>query len=449
MSRRREPRVEMNVDVTVWGMDRFGKPFVQHARTLNATKSGARLLGIDCVREGETVGIQHGEQKSRFRVVWVGGLNTPRAGQVGVHCLEDKPIFTVARVTRGTEFDLGKITGYATALETARRAHPEKRDAAPSRRKYQRYHCTGGVELRRPEGGNAVWANLSDLCLTGCYVETVSTFPAGSQLLFQVNFQDLTVRGRAVVKTSHHAVGMGLSFQHLAPDDQQHLEYLLGSLAGSKETRTVVAKTLQPSTIETPMRSLPVPTAPLPPMPVVSAPPPPTPAPVMTATAPPTPMATTTSSLTPTTTAEITAPTPSTPAAATQRRTETGVFDQIMNALLELGELEQTLIRDKVDGRVMSQFHDALEHTRQTAWNVQRFVDLNCSGVDPFVVMPQLEAERTRMLMKLARNVTADIDSTGTDNFSHDVTTLYRTVENLQRRLTKMMTAVKGKPAVN
>ena len=441
MSRRREPRVEMNVDVTVWGMDRFGKPFVQHARTLNATKSGARLLGIDCVREGETVGIQHGEQKSRFRVVWVGGLNTPRAGQVGVHCLEDKPIFTVARVTRGTEFDLGKIAGYATALETARRTRPEKKDAAPSRRKYQRYHCTGGMELRRPEGGHAIWANLSDLCLTGCYVETVSTFPAGSQLLFQLSFQDLTVRGRAVVKTSHHAVGMGLSFQHLAPEDQQHLEYLLGSLAGSKETRTVVVETVQPPTIETPLRSLPVPTAPLPPMPVIAVPPPqpPAPAPVMTATAPQTTTPTATTSPLP----------PTTPAVAPQTRTEAGVFDQIMNALLELGELEQTLVRDKVDGRVMSQFHDALEHTRQTAWNVQRFVDLNCSGVDPFVVLPQLEAERTRMLMKLARNVTADIDSTGTDNFSHDVTELYRTVENLQRRLTKMMTAVKGKPAVH
>ncbi len=76
----------MNIDVTVWGMDRYGKPFVQHARTLNATKSGARLLGIDCVRVGETVGIQHGEQKSRFRVVWVGREDTPRAGQLGVHC---------------------------------------------------------------------------------------------------------------------------------------------------------------------------------------------------------------------------------------------------------------------------------------------------------------------------------------------------------------------------
>ncbi len=120
-----------------------------------------------------------------------------------------------------------------------------------------------------------------------------------------------------------------------------------------------------------------------------------------------------------------------------------------MNALLELGELEQTLAQAKVDGRIMGQFHDALEHTRQTAWNVQRFVDLNCSGVDPFVVLPQLEAERTRMLMKLARNVTADIDSTGTDNFSHDVTGLYKTVENLQRRLTKMMASMKSKPTVN
>jgi PilZ domain-containing protein len=428
----------MNVDVTVWGMDRYGKPFVQHARTLNATKSGARLLGIDCVREGETVGIQHGEQKSRFRVVWVGRLDTPRAGQVGVHCLEDKPIFTVARVTRGTEFDLGKITGYATALETARRHRPEKRDSVPSRRKYQRYHCTGGVELRRPEGGHAVWANLSDLCLTGCYVETVSTLAAGSQVLFQLNFEDLAVRGRAVVKTSHHAVGMGLSFQHLAPEDQQHLEFMVGSLSGSKDVRPVIAENkLLPATEMPlqPLRSLPLPTASLPPMPVVSVPPPPpTPAPVITASAPPVTAPAVTESPLP----------PVTPAVATQTKTETGVFDNIMSALLELGELEQTLVRDKVDGRVMGQFHDALEHTRQTAWNVQRFVDLNSSGADPFVVLPQLEAERTRMLAKLARNVTEDIDSSGTDNFSHDVTDLYRTVENLQRRLMKMLTTVNG-----
>src|SRR5215469_12645241 len=94
MSRRREPRVEINFEVKVWGLDCHGKPFMQHARTLDITKQSARLIGIDCVKVGETIGIQNGEQKARFRVVWMGWENAPKAGQIGVHCLEpEKSIF--------------------------------------------------------------------------------------------------------------------------------------------------------------------------------------------------------------------------------------------------------------------------------------------------------------------------------------------------------------------
>src|SRR5215472_10547722 len=105
----------------------------------------------------------------------------------------------------------------------------------PSRRKFTRYHCTGGVELRRNEGASPVFANLSDISLEGCYVEAVSTLPAGSNILFLLRSQDVQIRGRALVKTSNHAVGMGLEFMHLATEDQQKLEFLVGTLSGTEE----------------------------------------------------------------------------------------------------------------------------------------------------------------------------------------------------------------------
>src|SRR3954466_1941961 len=80
-----EPRVDISLDVKVWGMDLYGKPFVQHARTVNATSVGARLIGIDCVREGEVISLQHGELKSRCKVGWVGG-EASRRGGIGVQC---------------------------------------------------------------------------------------------------------------------------------------------------------------------------------------------------------------------------------------------------------------------------------------------------------------------------------------------------------------------------
>src|SRR5260221_12848867 len=94
MSRRREPRVEVSLDVKLWVLDRHGKLVVQYARTVGATRFGARLIGVDCVREGEIIGLQHGGNKARFKVIWAGRENTPKAGQIGIHCMEaDKPIF--------------------------------------------------------------------------------------------------------------------------------------------------------------------------------------------------------------------------------------------------------------------------------------------------------------------------------------------------------------------
>ncbi len=451
MSRRSEPRVEMNIDVTVWGMDRYGKPFVQHARTLNATKRGARLLGIDCVRVGETVGIQHGEQKSRFRVVWVGREDTPRAGQLGVQCLEDQPIFTLDRRINGGEMNFAKISGLANAIESARHRRPNRGDSMPSRRRYPRYNCTGGVELRRQEDGHAIWGNLSDLCLTGCYVETVSTLPPGNQVLFQLRVRDITVRGRAVVKTSHHAVGMGLSFQHLSPEDQQHLEFLVGGLAGSKEVvalakpaqaMAAAASAIRPQlpAVQTVQPSQPAPS----PQPITS-----------TTTLAAQPSASTTQPPTMTASVVPVAATPTPPVRpapvaskvatpSPPKRDSNGTAAQIIRALTELSEMEHKLVQDKIDARLIVEFHDALEHARQTAWSIQRFVDLSSASGDPFAVLPQLEVERARMLIKFARNVSLDMDAAGMENFGPEVTELYKTLDQLQRRLSKAMAAASG-----
>src|SRR5262249_62350344 len=93
-----EPRVAISLDVKVWGLDLYGKPFVQHARTVNATSVGARLIGIDCVREGEVISMQHGEQQARCRVAWVGS-DAAKARQIGIHCAETGQKLLGARIS--------------------------------------------------------------------------------------------------------------------------------------------------------------------------------------------------------------------------------------------------------------------------------------------------------------------------------------------------------------
>jgi glucose-6-phosphate-specific signal transduction histidine kinase len=110
-----------------------------------------------------------------------------------------------------------------------------------------------------------------------------------------------------------------------------------------------------------------------------------------------------------------------------------------MRAIGDLNELEQNLVKDRIDPRLIAQLHDAVEHVRQTAWTVQQWVDLNTSGGDPFDVLPQLEAERMQMLNKLAHNVTADIDASSINQYTLGISDLYETVQQLYRRLRKML----------
>ena len=384
---RPEPRIQISLDVKVWGLDLHGKPFVQHARTVNATSVGARLIGIDCVREGEVISLQHGTLQSRCRVVWV-GRDAAKARQIGIQSLDSgKSLFGAGlREVKGRQASVTATVAGKAGAAAPDTARSTMQDSPGSRRSQERFYVSGGVELRRNEAALPVFGNLSDVSLTGCYVETVSTLPVGTELLFMLRVRDTVIRGRAQVKTSNHAVGIGLVFIHMSKEDQQKLEFLVGTLAGSQE--------LQP---EDKRRT--VAEDPLPPIRPLSG--------------------------------NLVRP------AATGGASP--MSDQITRNIAELNQVEQRLVIDKVDPRIIAQFHDAVEHIRQTAWSVVRWVDLHSAGGDPFEVLPQLEAERMHMLRKLAHNVTADLDSGSITRFSEGLADLYATVEALYRGLRKIV----------
>jgi len=387
-----EPRVDISLDVKVWGMDLSGKPFVQHARTVNASSVGARLIGIDCVREGEVISLQHENQKARCKVIWV-GRDAAKSRQIGIQVVEpDKRLFGAklkAPAVQTTQ-SASRFTGFAgaaPAVQQARRTMPEP---TGTRRAQQRFHCTGGIEMRRNESAPPVFGNLSDLSLTGCYVETVSTLPVGSEILFMLRIRESVVRGRAQVKTSNHAVGLGLIFTQLSREDQGKLEYILSVLSGSLDLKTDDPKKLAP---EDPLPSF---------------------------------------------------RSPSINTVQPNSRGGSGnmsspMANQVTRTIEELNQVEQGLVIDKVDPRIIAQFHDAVEHLRQTAWSVVQWVDLNSKGGDPFEVLPQLEAERLHMLRKLAHNVTADLDGGSVTRFTEGISNMYEEVQSLYRGLRKIV----------
>lgn len=103
---RREQRVEMMLPVRLWGMDRHGKLFEQHATTLDITPVGACLTGVTCdLQVGCIIGVQHGKSKSRFKVAWIGEPGSSRDTQIGIITVEPgKYIWGVALARQFGDF---------------------------------------------------------------------------------------------------------------------------------------------------------------------------------------------------------------------------------------------------------------------------------------------------------------------------------------------------------
>ena len=90
MVKRREYRLNVPLSVRLWGLDRQGKVFSQNVKTLNIATSGARLYGVTADLEpGFIVGVQCGNMRARFMVVWVGEKGSPREGQIGLRMAEN------------------------------------------------------------------------------------------------------------------------------------------------------------------------------------------------------------------------------------------------------------------------------------------------------------------------------------------------------------------------
>ncbi len=84
--RRREPRVEVDLPLTVWGIDTKGDRFLQQAHARDISLSGALLSGLDAeLRSGDVIGILYAGKKARYRVVWVRESGNGLKVQAAVH----------------------------------------------------------------------------------------------------------------------------------------------------------------------------------------------------------------------------------------------------------------------------------------------------------------------------------------------------------------------------
>lgn len=91
MDRRKDHRLEMELSVQIWGVDRNARPFAELVRATSVSDKGAVLLDVHSkLNAGEVVDVQHEAQRAQFRVIWT------RPGETGIQALpSETPIFAV------------------------------------------------------------------------------------------------------------------------------------------------------------------------------------------------------------------------------------------------------------------------------------------------------------------------------------------------------------------
>ena len=92
-----------------------------------------------------------------------------------------------------------------------------------------------------------------------------------------------------------------------------------------------------------------------------------------------------------------------------------GVNFQLRKTSAELFRLEQEIRTGGIDPRILTDFRDAVDHVRKTAWAVQEWQERQLQDHDPGTVLPLLTAERIRRAAQL-------IDAIAADMTAHEVT---------------------------
>ena len=86
-----------------------------------------------------------------------------------------------------------------------------------------------------------------------------------------------------------------------------------------------------------------------------------------------------------------------------------GSSDRLESAIRDLQALQQVLLSGELDAGILSDFRDALNSIRNTAWAAQQLVASQVSEKGPESVTPLLVSERIRTTYQLCRAIEHDL----------------------------------------
>ncbi|HEV2114042.1 MAG TPA: hypothetical protein VGR50_07810, partial [Terriglobales bacterium] len=244
-----------------------------------------------------------------------------------------------------------------------------------------------------------VWCILSDISISGCYAETTSPLPAHTAVHALLKTSGLQIHTRGIVRTSHAGVGMGINFTKVSLEDAERLSLFIARLAKDAEGGGAAAEKAAQAASSS-----------------IAA------------------MDALTSPHTPTERAQ-----PRTEARSESQADPLDTVSRLQRLGTELWETQQQLRPNVVDGRLVREFQEAVDHARHSAWAVQHWMELKKQNRDPFEVLQKLNNQRIRIAHDMTRRMSMDIDAGDIDVDAQGLDDLDSAVRELHQRLAKML----------
>jgi len=102
------------------------------------------------------------------------------------------------------------------------------------RRRMPRVPFVASAELLEVDTGTRMNAQVSELSLHGCYVDTLNPLPKGTSVYVKIFTEEYFFESPAIVVYSHANLGMGLAFHDVKPHFVGVLQNWVMASAGKK-----------------------------------------------------------------------------------------------------------------------------------------------------------------------------------------------------------------------
>ena len=123
---------------------------------------------------------------------------------------------------------------------------------------------------------------------------------------------------------------------------------------------------------------------------------------------------------------------------------EGAISPRLEKAIIELRGLHETLLcGENLDARILSDFRDALNRVRNTAWSAQQYMLSQAANQDSTNVLSMLAGERVRAAYQLCQTIQADLKSEDVRFQTGQLMELHSATQALTEELAELLSKLK------